>query len=243
MAGGAICVSEVGRNHCGRRGTGSGWPVMSVKREGSGGRGGSGSHRRPCPESITPRRRSGRLPECPGREERREPEARSSHRRDTHLRALGKQVGRRALAERSCADCALRTGAASSVGGDPPGAEVRASSPRAVRRRAGGGARGQPGQAARTGLRAGPPPAPLPPRSSLRSPGPRPSWPSPARALTPNTKLNDDVGFGAVHASEGERRHRAPDREGSGKGVVDHVAGQVFRVVLYPGRGGKGGRL
>lgn len=56
----------------------------------------------------------------------------------------------------------------------------------------------------------------------------------PSRALTPNTKLDDDVGLLAVHASEGERRHGAPDREGAGKGVVDHVARQVFRVVLDP---------
>ena len=53
--------------------------------------------------------------------------------------------------------------------------------------------------------------------------------------LTSNTKLDDDVGFAAIHSSEGERRHRAPEREGAGKGVVDHVARQVFRVVLDPG--------
>lgn len=72
----------------------------------------------------------------------------------------------------------------------------------------------------------------LPPR-----PGPRPSWLFPSRVLTLNPKLDDDVGLQAVHASEGERRHRAPDREGAGKGVVDHVARQVFRVVLDPVRG------
>lgn len=70
---------------------------MSVTREGNGGRGGSGSHRRPCPETTTLRRRSGRLPECPGPEERRVPGARPSHRRDTHLRALKKQVEKKGV--------------------------------------------------------------------------------------------------------------------------------------------------
>ena len=56
------------------------------------------------------------------------------------------------------------------------------------------------------------------------------------RVLTSNTKLDDNVSFGAVHSSEGERRHSAPERESAGKGVVDHGARQVFRVILDPGR-------
>ena len=94
VAGGALRVSEVGRDHCGKGGLGSGGLVMRV-REGSGGRGRSGSHQRLCPETITLHRRSGHLPECLSQEERRVPGARSFHRRDTHLRALKKRVEKR----------------------------------------------------------------------------------------------------------------------------------------------------
>lgn len=107
VAGGATCVSEVGGNHCRRRGTGSGRLAMGVRREGNASRGGSGSHLRPCPETTIPHRRSGRLPECLGREERRVPGARLSRRRGTHLRALEKQVQEEGVGrEQSCRPCA-----------------------------------------------------------------------------------------------------------------------------------------
>lgn len=95
VAGGALRVSEVGRDHCGKGGLGSGGLVMRVRGEGSGGRGSSGSHQRLCPETTTLHRRSGHLPECLCQAERRVPGARSSHRRDTHLRALKKRMEKR----------------------------------------------------------------------------------------------------------------------------------------------------
>lgn len=49
-------------------------------------------------------------------------------------------------------------------------------------------------------------------------------------------KLDDNVCVPAVHAGEGEWRHRAPQRKGAGEGVVDDVARQVFGVVLDPVR-------
>lgn len=107
VTGGSICVSKMGRYHCKRRRTRSGGLVTGVRREGNKDRGSSGSHRRPCPETTTLRRRSGRLPECPGQEERRAPGVRPSHRRDTHLRALKRQMGRGELPEYRCADCVL----------------------------------------------------------------------------------------------------------------------------------------
>lgn len=114
--------------------------------------------------------------------------------------------------------------------------------PRAVRCREGGGAlrtRGGPGSGhSKSGrpVRLRPLPSPW---SSLPVPVPA-LLASPPRSLTPNTELDDDVGLEAVHAREGERRHGAPDGEGAGEGVVDHVAGQVFRVVLDPGGRGAG---
>lgn len=124
-----------------------------------------------------------------------------------------------------------------------PRAAVQALRPRSAPCRAGEGAisasRGQVPWDRQE--KAGAVPPLLSPWSSLPRPRPRPAWLFPSRVLTLNTELDDDVGFQAVHASEGERRHRAPDREGAGKGVVDHVARQVFRVVLDPVGGKKTG--
>lgn len=171
------------------------------------------------------------------------PGARSFHRRDTHLRALKKQVEKRVsrvwlrrlcTAQGRWTECGLKSSL---------GAAVQDLRPRAMRCRSAGGAirasgsQGCGHRQEKSGSRA---PSTLsevlPPLSPLRF-----SWLSPSRVLTPNTKLDDYVGFTAVHGSEGERRHRAPEREGAGKGVVDHVARQVFRVVLDPA--GKGRRL
>lgn len=111
--------------------------------QGTGGGGGSGSHRRPCPETTAPRRRSGRLPGCPGQEERRAPGARPSHRRDIHLRALRKQVGgkRRVSRGQACRLWAAQR-AGLRAGGN---SAVRALRPLSVPCRAGEGAIGASG--------------------------------------------------------------------------------------------------
>lgn len=54
-------------------------------------------------------------------------------------------------------------------------------------------------------------------------------------ALTRDTKLDDNVRFEPIHAGEGEWCHLAPHREGTRKGVIDHVSRQVFSVALDPG--------
>lgn len=103
VTGRTICVSKVGWNHCGKKGTKVKAAERGIGGEENGGRkewghrGGLESHRRPCPGSTTLRRRNGRLPECRGQEEKRVPEARPSRRRDTHLRALKKQVARKGV--------------------------------------------------------------------------------------------------------------------------------------------------
>lgn len=137
VAGGAICVSKVGLNHCRRTGAWvrAAWDGCEKKREWGPPWRGSGAHRCPCPETTTPHRRSGRLPECPGREERRVPGARSSHRRGIHLRALKKQMGRRESSGYRCADCAIPKGCwtGAGVGGAHPRAAPQTLRPRAVR--------------------------------------------------------------------------------------------------------------
>lgn len=95
VAGGALRVSEVGRNHCGKAGLGSGGPAMRVRGERSRGWGSSGSHQRLCPETTTLHRQSEHLPECLRQGGRRVPGVHAFHRRDTHLRALKKRVEKR----------------------------------------------------------------------------------------------------------------------------------------------------
>ena len=238
VAGGALRVSEVGRDHCGKGGLGSEGLVIRVRGEGSGDRGSSGSHQRLCPETTTLHRRSGHLPECLRQAERRVPGARSFHRRDTHLHALKKRVEKRVRRVRLCRLCTaqgrwpnywLKFGLRAAIQH-----LLSQCSEVSVRRgrHKGDRAPGLRGQAREIQVQG--------PLSSLFDPptsvpiSDSPDFPL-LRVLTSNTKLDDNVSFGAVHSSEGERRHRAPERESAGKGVVDHVARQVFRVILDPG--------
>lgn len=214
---------------------------MRVRGEGSGGRGSSGSHQRLCPETITLHRRSGHLPECLSQEERRVPGARSFHRRDTHLRALKKRVEKRVsrvrlrrlcTAQGRWPNCELKSGLRAAVQhllsqcSEVSVRRGRHKGERPPERR--GQAREIQVQALLSSLFDPPTSVPISDSSGFPL----------LRVLTSNTKLDDDVGFAAVYSSKGERRHRAPERESAGKGVVNHVARQVFRVILDPG--GKG---